>query len=156
MVLYHPYFLGFFFVFSLSYYGIPFLCPNDLHVQVSGHLIPILNIYIYIYIVLLHVLFFWNLIVVIHVIFYSIFFVLVFRCFFRVNYPYSNSFRTENRWFGLWELGGAALLSHEARRQTSCMTSLTCLRKAWLDTRALVFVELGAVLTIWREYIKKP
>jgi len=39
-----------------------------------------------------------------------------------------------------------ALLS-QARRQTS-KPELTCLRKAWLDKRALVFVELGAVLTI--------
>ena len=48
MALYYPYFLGlFFFLFSLSFtnYGIPFLCPNDLPVQISGHLIPILIIF---------------------------------------------------------------------------------------------------------------
>jgi len=63
-------FLGSFFLFSLSFtnYGIPFLCPNDLPVQISGHLIPILII---IFFVLLHVLFFRYLIV--HIISYSIF-----------------------------------------------------------------------------------
>jgi len=103
-------FLGSFFLFSLSFtnYGIPFLCPNDLPVQISGHLIPILNFFF----VLLHVLFFRYLIVLVHIISYSIFFVLVFRCFFSVNYSYSNSFRTENRVVGFmraWTRGAGCL-----------------------------------------------
>jgi len=83
-------FLGFFLFFFLSFYDIPFLCPNDLHVQISGHLILILTFFFFFFFVLLHVL-------VVHIISYSIFFVLVFRCVFSVNYSYSNSFRTETR-----------------------------------------------------------
>jgi len=87
-------FLGsFFFLFSLSFtnYGIPFLCPNDLPVQISGHLIPILNFFRSFACSFLSVLdcsYHISLNI----------FVLVFRCFFSVNYSYSNSFRTENRW----------------------------------------------------------
>jgi hypothetical protein len=60
MVLYYPYFLGLF-LFSLSFYGIPFLCPNDLHVQISGHLIAFLIFFSF---SCMFFLFFWNLIVV--------------------------------------------------------------------------------------------
>lgn len=59
MALYYPYFLGLFLCFSLSFYGIPFLCPNDLHVQISGHLIPILFFFLF---SCMFLLLFWNLI----------------------------------------------------------------------------------------------
>jgi len=68
-----------------------------------------------------------------------------------VNYSYSNSFRTENRVVGFmraWTRGAGCWKRRYRLKQgvkPTCKASLNCLHR---DKRALVFVELNAVLTV--------